>query len=117
MYKMNEKVKPKWLSALRGGKYPQIEGQLKKDDGFCCLGVLSDLASKEGIGEWGCEFEYDDGSLSEAVCKWAGLLEDDPEVNIVDEDDAENVLRRTLSMLNDSGSTFKEIADLIEAQL
>lgn len=37
-----------WLAALRSGEYRQAPGALQADDtsGFCCLGVLCDLAVK-----------------------------------------------------------------------
>ena len=38
-----------WVDALRSGKYRQTRGWLRKDDGFCCLGVLCDIS---GVGEW-----------------------------------------------------------------
>lgn len=40
----------KWLNALESGEYQQGRGKLRtKDNKFCCLGVLCDLAVKEGI--------------------------------------------------------------------
>src|SRR5258708_20271541 len=49
---MNPDVKVKLLAALRSGEYEKTTGRLarKSDDGtkigYCCLGVLSDLAAK-----------------------------------------------------------------------
>ena len=31
------------VAALRSGKYKQCTGALRKDDGFCCLGVACDV--------------------------------------------------------------------------
>ena len=40
----------KWIDALESGEYQQGRGKLRtKDNKFCCLGVLCDLAVKEGI--------------------------------------------------------------------
>lgn len=40
----------KWLLALESGDYKQGTGYLRtKNNEFCCLGVLCDLAAKEGI--------------------------------------------------------------------
>lgn len=33
----------KWVEALRSGNYPQTNGCLKNDEGFCCLGVAADV--------------------------------------------------------------------------
>ncbi len=56
--KMNPEVKARWVAALRGGeytqdKYTQGKSSLRnKYDELCCLGVLCDLAGKDGLGEW-----------------------------------------------------------------
>ena len=33
-----------WITALRSGRYPQTQGCLRDAKGFCCLGVLEDVA-------------------------------------------------------------------------
>jgi hypothetical protein len=54
--KLDKKVKHKWLKALRSGKYEQGQFYLKRNDRFCCLGVLCDTVKpnkwekSEGIG-------------------------------------------------------------------
>lgn len=51
-------VKEKWLAALRSGEYEQGTSCLysttreSTNPQYCCLGVLCDLAVKEGIAEW-----------------------------------------------------------------
>ena len=64
---MNKEIKEKWLKALRSGEYTQGQGFLKqmKDNTpqYCCLGILCDIAAKEGILEWeqedfGSPFHY-----------------------------------------------------------
>lgn len=57
-----KEVIEQWIKALRSGKYKQTTGLLKeslnkhKKDagkvGFCCLGVLCDLAAKDGGEQW-----------------------------------------------------------------
>ena len=40
---MNKELKNRWIENLRSGKYHQTTGQLsdyKKDNHYCCLGVL-----------------------------------------------------------------------------
>ena len=110
---MNEQVKQKWLSALRSGDYQQTRSYLRNEDGFCCLGVLCDLYGKEHNVEWklvdaGIYYEFQDKKaiLPLSVIEWAGVEDDNPEI-----------CETPLSRLNDNGSTFNEIADLIEKHL
>ena len=112
---MNEQVKEKWLSALRSGDYKQTQLKLHTDDGFCCLGVLCDLYGKEHNVEWklaeddysnNYEFQEEPERLPLFVIEWAGVKNDNPEI-----------CETSLAELNDTGSTFNEIADLIEKHL
>ena len=112
---MNPQIKQKWVSALRSGDYQQTKGRLRKEDKFCCLGVLCDLYAKENNVEWNLannghnyEFQEFESYLPSSVRKWAGVEACNPHVN-----DGESTLVR----LNDSGSTFEQIADVIEHQL
>lgn len=51
---MNKKLKPKWLKALRSGKYKQGTAYLRStNDRYCCLGVLLDVAGVEWRGGGG----------------------------------------------------------------
>lgn len=113
---MNKKIKALWVAALRSGEYKQGHRQLRSGDKFCCLGVLCNLhaqahpkvAAKETdpilyMGRL--------GFLPPAVVKWAGLQYDyGARVTI-------KAFNGSLSHHNDSGRTFNEIADAIEAQL
>ena len=112
---MNPQIKQKWVSALRSGEYQQGQYCLRKEDKFCCLGVLCDLYGKENNVEWNLvnnghnyEFQEFESYLPYSVRKWAGVEGCNPIVN-----DEESTLVR----LNDGGSTFNEIADVIEKQL
>ena len=107
---MNQQVKQKWLSALRSGDYKQTQNYLHKEDGFCCLGVLCDLYGKEHNVEWklvdaGIYYEFQDKKaiLPLSVIEWAGVEDGNP-----------GIPGRSLATLNDMGSTFNEIADLIQ---
>ena len=112
---MNPQIKQKWVSALRSGDYQQTQNRLRKEDGFCCLGVLCDLYGKKHNVEWelvdddGTYYKFQDkkGILPLSVIEWAGVEDDNPEI----------CGETPLSRLNDSGSTFNEIADLIEEHL
>jgi len=45
---MNADLKPKWLAALRSGEYEQGQRKLRKNDKYCCLGVLCDIMPEIG---------------------------------------------------------------------
>lgn len=151
--KLKPEVKQRWIEALRSDEYAQGYGALRAGENcFCCLGVLCDIASKDGVGTWGGKLstivlpdvEFLSGSSHEVsylpagVVEWAFEIpvdEVDPEdrrwermqclrdPNVVvavdgDEEDPESEMGATgLSDLNDGGSTFVEIAKLIEEQL
>jgi hypothetical protein len=119
---MNPIVGKAWLAALRSGHYKQARGRLANGEltQFCCLGVLCDLHRKETNGEWVLDICGDNtylgntGSLPFTVSEWAGLIENSSVSNpVVEFNDRE----LDLAYLNDSGNTFKEIADTIEDQL
>jgi len=112
---MNPQIKQKWVSALRSGDYQQTQEHLRTEDGFCCLGVLCDLYGKENNVEWklpGMSPYYGFQScvveLPLSVMEWAGVEDDDPYIS---------AKRNTLAVINDNGTTFNEIADLIEEHL
>lgn len=130
---MNPEIKRKWLEALRSGEYNQGSGALRKNGKFCCLGVLCDLHSKETGTNWIRNEEYPDTNdlylgdtqyLDEKVMSWAGLCENDPQVEITAEE-AEEILinpdeipyKVCISSLNDTGASFRVIANKIEEQL
>jgi hypothetical protein len=118
---MNPDVKAKWIAALRSGEYQQARATLRsswKADRFCCLGVLCDLAAKEGLGKWdGGVFVAERGdssatSLPYTVQEWAGF----PVAN--KESNDPRVAGFYLTTLNDAHrKSFAEIADLIEKHL
>ena len=123
---MNARVKKMWLKALRSGEYEQGKGYLRNldEDTYCCLGVLCDLAIKDGvvINESESTFSYPHPrvSLYDGVCsmlpynvrEWAQLEYSDPRVR------NGNDPNWTLAGLNDSNNyAFNDIADIIEEQL
>jgi len=112
---MNPQIKQKWVSALRSGDYQQGECYLRKEDGFCCLGVLCDLYGKEDNVEWtpsgfdnAYAFQGNVGDLPSSVIEWAGVEGQNPDIDNGTE---------TLAGLNDTGCTFEEIAHIIENHL
>ena len=128
---MDKHIKQLWIDALLSGEYKQGTGQLhtQETDGtdyFCCLGVLTDLAIKNGVpleievqsadtGERriaynGC-YEY----LPLAVAEWAGVPTQGS-YNLVASEDNERVTAATQSLaeLNDEGYPFEDIAEEIK---
>jgi hypothetical protein len=134
---MNPEIKRKWVEALRSGRFRQGQGFLKKDDviydpndpldvpptpvqTYCCLGVLCELAAEEGVlpgtgktsptdrrYHYGAEHDLRWSDLPIAVQEWAGTDRSDPIVPG----------HGRLSTLNDNGSDFEYIANLIESYL
>lgn len=50
----------RWANTLESGEYPQTTGHLRTVDGFCCLGVLSDLYIKDKGKQWEREESVND---------------------------------------------------------
>ena len=122
---MNPRIKTLWVEALRSKEYPQGKGNLKTQDGYCCLGVLCDLYLKEQSEEWKpSDFIEEDEVLTykidgwghlppESVVEWAELPGCNPGIMIEGADYVTD-----LTKLNDSlDKSFEEIADYIENQL
>ncbi len=114
---MKKSVAFKWIKALRSGDYEQTKHQLVKvyEDGseaFCCLGVLCNLATESGYGEWKGTVYIDEESnalsnmLPDGVMEWSGIRTAGgnlPGIN------------GSLWALNDAGDlTLSEIANVIE---
>lgn len=120
---MNQVIKEKWIDALLNGGYEQGTNCLRSaDNKFCCLGVLTDLAAKEGIVSWedqlmthkGVEVyhvEHEFAVLPEDVQVWAGLGSDCPSFRL-DGCSMPNLLTE----VNDEGMPFLEIANIIREQ-
>lgn len=98
-----EQVYRRWIAALRSGEYCQGNGSLRPGSNeFCCLGVLCDLASKDGGPGWDerGHFMGRKAVLPEAVARFMNITE-----------------QMDLISLNDRGQTFHQIADYIESRV
>lgn len=138
--KMDPEVKQLWVAALRSGEYPQGKSKLRSSKGYCCLGVLCDLAERAGIITSEVVTTYDDGTetygytvndhqevpyhevslLPLKVQDWAGIENCNPNVEVDDEEFSKDHQLRSwapLSELNDLGYDFDYIADRIEANM
>lgn len=114
---MKKEIATLWVNALRSGKYEQTTGKLKRHGGYCCLGVLCELS---GQGEFVDMVEMKDvyvlpsgmrgkTELPDEIVEWAGMSSRDGAIH---PDYPSGIT--TLSAMNDDGSTFAEIADVIE---
>lgn len=115
MLEMNPGVRAQWCAALRSGDYEQGQQQLQAGGGYCCLGVLCELAVKASIigppvydtdHEW-WSYSGRNDYLPDPVMEWAGLGDPNPAVWFRGE-------QTWLAEINDSGFSFAEIADLID---
>lgn len=127
---MNEGIKQRWVTALRSGEYEQGTTKLRRASYYpeagehipffchCCLGVLCELyAADHPEAKWRDSSTFmprdpkdPDGEsethLPGAVADWAGFTDtNDPWPEGYPE---------PLSVMNDDGKTFAEIADIIE---
>lgn len=108
---MKPAIKKRWLAALRSGQYKQTREVLTNGKGFCCLGVLCNLHAIEHGKEWRQTADgvvylnmAEPDEVSVRVLKWAGLPLMTPQLPD----------GRDLGEINDSGTNFRRIADLIE---
>lgn len=116
---MKADIKAAWKTNLRSGEFAQGSGQLRSWDStkkvwtYCCLGILCEMS---GLGEWEVR-EAADGSrystylgskhyLPDEVAEWAGIAP----VN-----SAEEGVQQRIGTMNDSGATFLNIADALDA--
>jgi hypothetical protein len=133
MTRMNATVKALWVDDLRNTPHKQIKSLLCDSGGFCCLGRLTDLyinsdanVDKEqwiesdvpGVKKFSGKFVL----LSDKVKDWAGLtIGEGARVIVPKHVNVSTQIRERgsapLSLLNDHGLTFHELADIIEEQL
>jgi hypothetical protein len=119
---LNKNAK-KWVKALRSGEYNQTTGVLADQDGYCCLGVACNLYQAENddlevekneksnaVGrELTYTFDGESGTLPDKVTNWLGLVNEDGSFH-------EDLQLVSLAELNDNGTPFERIADIIEEQ-
>lgn len=131
----NKEAIRKWVDMLRSGEFKQGENALRTTDNkFCCLGVLCELAAREGIIPgatpntsemkrpspqdvttrtdvlWLKNKMVYDGCHnypSKAVVDWAGIGDTNPQVKVGSE-------WEYVADMNDDGYSFTKIANAIE---
>jgi hypothetical protein len=108
-----------WITALRSGKYTQGKGCLHNTEGFCCLGVaakefltddvvVAEVTDKYDIDYASWSYDTEDEMAPDHVMKALGLYDSNGSSRTNDD-------LMMLTHLNDEGSTFEDIADIIEA--
>ena len=101
---MNKELKAKWIAALRSGEYPQTRQALRDDQGFCCLGVLCEVAGIPRF-ERDCGYDFGDPHQGEEAMLFGDLADQIPNQD-------------KLAKLNDDeGASFAVIADWIEQHI
>lgn len=118
---MKAKIKDKWITALRSGKYAQAQGELRgeiEDEdggpdstviGYCCLGVLLDIEHPNG---WTNTFA--DGLVHRREAK---SNQGFPSSAFLEEVGMTREQAEELASLNDAGYDFEFIAQAIERDL
>lgn len=115
---MKKDIAEKWITALRSGEYEQGKYLLHNlnNNTFCCLGILCELALQDGVDITvidtlagansydGCKFV-----LPLSVQNWSGMRSVDGT--------AKSQIYLSLSGLNDAGTTFEEVAEIIERNM
>jgi hypothetical protein len=108
---VKEDIKTRWVEALRSGEYEQGIGLLRKENRFCCLGVLCDLLAVPYETDPGGECAYGAegvaGVLPAEAVEAAGLASKDGQYPQGEE-------TTNLTSANDGGMPFPDIADIIE---
>lgn len=119
----------KWIQALRSGNYLQGRGVLRSsDDKYCCLGVCADILNP-GTWTWtnlspdSPSSPYTLETFQNHVLQSSGDREIHPgkyisylKENILEMVGLNLSEQYILATLNDEGTTFHQIADLLESQ-
>ncbi|CAB4197862.1 hypothetical protein UFOVP1323_51 [uncultured Caudovirales phage] len=129
---MKKEIADLWIAALKSGEYAQTTETLQRvvakteNDreilpGFCCLGVLCEVAIKHGLkitkelDRISNSFMWYDSSrdyIPPVVQEWSGMKSQSGEFRY-DVGLDEYSTKGELTVINDSGKTFEEIAEII----
>lgn len=103
LYQQDRRAKK--MKPMSGGSFKPAE---KYDDGVPAGSLIYDFDERNGTASY--------ATLPLRVVKWAGMASDDGQlVEDLYMDNGHNV--QTLAELNDSGTSFSEIADVIESRV
>ena len=96
---MKLKIKQAWIKALLSGRYKQVNGALKDQGAYCCLGVLCKVAEPR--------VKWKDNTFKGETC-----IPPDSTLKAVG---LKKRSARALANLNDRGKSFKGIAAYIKS--
>ncbi len=103
---MKKQILDDWIVALRSGEFKQAQGRLKKDGGFCCLGVVCHLQDPNGF--------FSAGGLKDGQHPFA-MLENSSEYGGLIKMLGHDTTSTLVSMNDSRRASFAEIADYLEA--
>lgn len=123
---MHAEIAELWTTELRSGRFTQGWNALRSSqDEYCCLGVLCEIAVREGVipaamqpyrlrdyvygvssGDWHRN-DRSNSVLPHVVMEWAGISTG---VGIL-------ANGSMLTTINDDGTSFADIADIIDANV
>lgn len=105
---MKAELKARWLTALRSGTYVQAREHLHTPEGFCCLGVLCDVAGAE----------WKKNVFGNMIPRWpGGVSMGFFALNKPEDFGLTSTIQNALMKKNDLGTSFAEIADWIETNV
>lgn len=111
---MKKDIAKLWIKALRSGKYKKGTGRLRSISGdkFCCLGVLCNLHAQAhpeaaATQEYPGRYFGSSSHLPTNVKNWAGMKTIHGGIYTLG-------LTTSLSAKNDTGTSFRILANLIE---
>jgi len=117
---MKINVMKKWVAALESGEYKQGIGQLREGNTYCCLGVLCEIAKKEGVIKSYAHHSY---FPTKKVLKWAGMKTENGDIEDtslarLNDGESENTTIKTkngnLSVRFGRKMSFKNIVKVIK---
>jgi hypothetical protein len=123
---MQAELKEKWVAALRSGEYAQTKGVLRDKEGFCCLGVLCDVAQPDGWsdGNNGCDDPDCNCGDDESGCFFhmfgdqaEGIGDTVLSPEFLDREGLSEGHMRELAEYNDQGMSFSDLAAIIEEEV
>lgn len=104
-------LQEKWLKALESGRYKQSKHFLKRDGGYCCLGVACRITGKKFNRKGLCEGM--EGVVPDSVKKELRLRSSEGHGTQYFEIDGCQFV--ALASANDHGASFRQIAALVRA--
>lgn len=116
---MDKELKDKWVAALRSGEYKQTKGKFhdttRETGGYCCLGVLCEVAKPEEWDGRRLSYKNDFGDTCyDTECLTPSLIErwkfDGKEYDLMYMNDG-------IGPYRDNPKSFSVIADYIEKEL